>query len=366
MGTFQKPLDIFRTILDRIDHHETFAVAVVLSARGSTPRETGARALIEPSGEIIGTIGGGAMEGEARRRGVEAIALGHPVVFECRFEGTGLQKPIPICGGTMRVLLDPSPAAHREIYARAMAASEKRQPGYLVTILTTIEPNAPPKVSMRWADPKTLEQDPSVAKAAGALLAQEEMPLYRAIPGEAGAPTVELLIEPVLSQPVLVIAGGGHVGCALAWQAALIGFDITIVDDRPEYTNPSRYPEGVKTMCGDIPGILAAFPGGPETSIVLVTRGHLCDAAALEVCIRKPAGYLGMIGSRRKIALMRREFIQTGRATAEEWDRMHAPIGLDIGALKVPEIAVSIVAQLIAVRRTGHSAGMPTQEIQHD
>jgi xanthine dehydrogenase accessory factor len=367
METFQKPLDIFRTIVERIDRREAFAIAVVLDTRGSTPRETGARALIGPNGNITGTIGGGAMEGEARRRGVEAIASGRAVVFECRFEGIGLKEAIPICGGTMRVLLDPSPGAHCEIYARARDVAQAGQSGILITTVTTESPDTPSKVDQRWIDMEAVAQEtfPPGAEVLQRVL-EEETPFHLLKSGEAGTPTVEILAEPVLSRPVLLIAGGGHVGCALAWQAAMIGYDVTVVDDRPEYTDASRYPDGVKTVCGDIPGFLAAFPCGPETSIVLVTRGHLCDAAALEVCIRKPTGYLGMIGSRRKTALMRREFLQSGRATEEEWSRIHAPIGLDIGALSVPEIAVSIAAQLIAVRRTGHSAGMPTQEIQND
>lgn len=356
--------------MERIDRREPFAVAVVLDARGSTPRETGARALIEPNGQITGTIGGGAMEGEARQRAIKAIATNQPQVFECRFEGLGLKAPVPICGGAMRILLDPAPARHREVYSQALAALRHNQHGILLTTATPSLPEAPdaqPQVHLRWIAREAVSQT-SISPGAAALqkVMDEETPGHWLEPAQSGEPAIEILAEPILTQPVLLIAGGGHVGCALAWQAAMIGYDVTVVDDRPDYTEASRYPAGVKTICGDIPAFLSAFPSGPETSIVLVTRGHVCDAPALEVCIRKPASYLGMIGSKRKVALMRREFLQSGRATAEEWNRIYAPIGLDIGALSVPEIAVSIAAQLIAVRRTGHSARMPTQEATHD
>ena len=86
---------------------------------------------------------------------------------------------------------------------------------------------------------------------------------------------------------------------------------------------------------------------------MIVTRGHQQDAAALRACIRRPAAYIGMIGSRRKVPLVRRQFLDSGWATAEEFDRVYAPIGLDIGAVTVPEIAASIMAQIIAVRRKG-------------
>ena len=106
---------------------------------------------------------------------------------------------------------------------------------------------------------------------------------------------------------------------------------------------------------------VAGFPFGADTYVVIVTRGHQHDAEALAACLRRPAAYVGMIGSRRKVALMRQDFVRSGRATAEELGRVYAPIGLDVGAVTVPEIATSIVAQLIAVRRKGSAPRMPTE-----
>jgi xanthine dehydrogenase accessory factor len=161
----------------------------------------------------------------------------------------------------------------------------------------------------------------------------------------------EVLVEPVIPKPLLIIAGGGHVGQALALQAGLVGFDITVVDDRPEFTDPALFPQGTTTYDGDIPKIIAAQPIAGDAYIVIVTRGHKLDAESLEACIHTPAAYVGMIGSKRKVALIRKNFIESGIATEEEFDRVHAPIGLDIGAVTVPEIAASITAQLISVRR---------------
>jgi xanthine dehydrogenase accessory factor len=156
----------------------------------------------------------------------------------------------------------------------------------------------------------------------------------------------------------LLIVGGGHVGQAVALQASLIGFDVVVIDDRPEFADPALFPEGVTTLCGDIEKEVADFPVADDTYIVVVTRGHKHDAEALQACIHSPAAYIGMIGSRRKVALIRKSFIESGLATEEELDRVFAPIGLDIGSVTVPEIATSIAAQLIAVRRKGY--GCPT------
>jgi xanthine dehydrogenase accessory factor len=162
-----------------------------------------------------------------------------------------------------------------------------------------------------------------------------------------------VLVEPVIPKPLLVIAGGGHIGQALARQASIVGFDVTILDDRAEFTDPALFPEDTRTICGDIPKKVANLSSGSDTYIVVVTRGHKLDAEALEACIHAPVAYVGMIGSSRKVSLIRRNFIETGLATEEEFNRVFTPIGLDIGAVTVPEIAASITAELIAVRRKG-------------
>lgn len=164
---------------------------------------------------------------------------------------------------------------------------------------------------------------------------------------------MERLIEPIVPDPRLLIVGGGHIGRALAAEAFRLGFETTVLDDRPECTDAALHPNGVATRCGGIAEEVGSFPIGPDTYIAIVTRGHRHDAEALAACVRSPAAYIGMIGSRRKVALLFEELIRSGRATAEELDRVCAPIGLDLGAVTVPEIAVSIAAQLVSVRRRG-------------
>jgi xanthine dehydrogenase accessory factor len=170
---------------------------------------------------------------------------------------------------------------------------------------------------------------------------------------------MQALLEPVVPRPLLLIAGGGHIGQALARQAVLIGFDVTVLDDRPEFADPARFPESATTRCAPVAESIASFPVARDTYIVIVMRGHRHDAEALEACIHAPAAYIGMIGSTRKAALMRQSFLEPGIATEEELDRVFAPIGLDIGAATVPEIATSIAAQLVAVRRGSDGRAKP-------
>jgi xanthine dehydrogenase accessory factor len=169
----------------------------------------------------------------------------------------------------------------------------------------------------------------------------------------------EVFVEPLIPKPLLLIAGGGHVGQALALQAVQIGFEVAVLDDRPEFTDLLLFPKGVTTRCGHIPEQMAAFPMTKDTYVVIVTRGHQHDAEALRACIRAPAAYIGMIGSKRKVAFIHKSFIELGLATEAEFSRVFAPIGLDIGAVTVPEIATSIAAQLVAVRRKGSGYAPP-------
>ena len=153
----------------------------------------------------------------------------------------------------------------------------------------------------------------------------------------------------------LLIIGGGHVGQALAQQAVFNGFEVTVIDDREAFTEAGLFPEGVNTRCGDVPSEVKTFPMAKDVYVVVATRGHRHDAEALEACIHAPDAYIGMIGSRRKVAMIRQRLIASQSASEAEFDRVFAPVGVDIGAVTVPEIATSIMAQLIAVRRKGRA-----------
>jgi xanthine dehydrogenase accessory factor len=160
-------------------------------------------------------------------------------------------------------------------------------------------------------------------------------------------------LEPIVSPKRVVIYGGGHVGTAVARLLRTLGCRITVVDEREEWANRERLPDIEEIVNKPFAEALAAQPPGPKDHVIIVTRGHEHDQQILESVIERRPAYLGMIGSRRKVALMRQEFIAGGTTTPAEFDRIHAPIGLDLGAETVPEIAASIVAELISVRRQG-------------
>jgi xanthine dehydrogenase accessory factor len=167
--------------------------------------------------------------------------------------------------------------------------------------------------------------------------------------------TVALLLEPLGNQERLIVFGAGHIGQALVPLAARAGFGVTVVDNRPEFASAERFPDAERVVVGPYDEVLTQLRFDPHTYIVIVTHGHTHDAEVLRRCIDQPSAYLGMIGSRHKVAAVKKHLEEQGVAP-DRIAAVHAPVGLAIGAETPFEIAVSILAQMIAVRR-GAGAG---------
>lgn len=162
--------------------------------------------------------------------------------------------------------------------------------------------------------------------------------------------TLEVFIEPVLPIPDLLLFGAGHVSLNVAKVARLAGFEVTVVDDREAYANSERFPDAKVVVGEDFEAVLKSVTPGENSYIVIVTRGHRDDMRVLRWALETPARYIGMIGSKRKVISIYKELEKDG-VNPSLFDRVHAPIGIDIGANTPEEIAVAIVAELIAVRR---------------
>ncbi|MCX7618284.1 XdhC family protein [Tepidiforma sp.] len=168
-----------------------------------------------------------------------------------------------------------------------------------------------------------------------------------------GVPAVYL--EVVAARPTFLVVGAGHIGRALARLASFLSYRVAVLDDRPDYADPQLIPEADEVICGDFEAELERFPIGPGTTIVLVTRGHKQDELSLRTCLGRGAAYLGMIGSRRRTTAVL-DHLRAEGFPEHELDRVRTPIGLDIGAETPEEIAVSIIAEVILLRRGGTGA----------
>ncbi len=342
-------MDIYRKAVELAEGGHRIALGTVISALGSTPQKAGSKALIDDDGGLWGTLGGGMVEAKGLQQLANTVQSAAPHLLEIDLDESYSRDAGPICGGVMRIFANPADNANLQAYRAALLAFERRESGFLVTLVKGPEGDIG---TVRWipeSDSANGAQFPSSESLARALDSNKPICVTDE---DTGA---EAYIERVAAPPRLLVVGGGHVGQAVVQQAAHLGFEVTLVDDREEFAQPSQFPDAAKAVHGNLGELVAAFPQDGETFIVLVSRGHRPDAEALENCIHGAAKYIGMIGSKRKVRALKKHFLEDGLATEDEWSRIVAPIGFDVGAVTVPEIGVAIAAQLIAARRLGRT-----------
>jgi xanthine dehydrogenase accessory factor len=247
--------DIFQEIVRIRSEGQRAALATVINAEGSTPRETGSKMLIRSDGTLLGSIGGGSLEAQVCKVAIKVIRENRPTILRFDLTGKEVAEEGMICGGNM-----------------------------------------------------------------------------------------EVFVEPIVSEPCLYIFGAGHISVDLARIGKMVGFKVVVIDDRPEFANSERFPEADEVIAQDL-----------SSYIVIVTRGHLQDEIVLEWAVDTNAAYIGMIGSTKKNQTIF-SHLQSKGIPKERLEEVHAPIGLDINAETPEEIAVSIMAEIIQVRRKIHPA----------
>lgn len=332
---------IYRDLANLLEAGQPCAFAVLIETKGSTPQKCGAKAIFLPDGRVLGTLGGGCLEAETRQKALRAIETGQPFTFRAVLDDDFGWDDGLICGGAVQTFVQPNPQS-REVWRALLSSPDIRQRRMLVTVTTG-------------------EHAGKRALFAGKeLLAADDMPGLE----ELGAKSAELLaqpepepelhgayFEPILPKPTLVIFGGGHVGAAVGKLAAWSGFEVIAVDDRPSFANKERFPEAKQVIVDDPAKVAKELTVDEDTYLCIVTRGHRHDAVVLKEVIHSKAGYIGMIGSKRKVRTVMEGFIKDGICTAEDFRRVQSPMGIAIHSLTVEEIAVSVVAELIAKRR---------------
>lgn len=299
-------------------HQEAVVVATVIKVKGSVPREVGAKMLITESA-CVDTIGGGAGEAKAIAKAREVLTTGVRTLIEIDLTGTPNSSHRPtegICGGWMEVLL------------------ERWQGEQAIALVTEIIANLRSGKEITLVTP--LIQNVMIDGAERYLSSQQ----------------TDSFIEVLKPEPMLLIVGAGHVGEQLAKVAHLSGFQIAIQDDRSEWANRDRYPQAT-FIYSSITHALTELAHHQELYVALVTRGYRYDLEALTALLDRQVAcaYIGMIGSDRRVKQVLAEVKREIPITISP--SIYAPIGLDIGALTPAEIAVSIVAELIMVRRGG-------------
>ena len=327
--------EFLRAVVHGLEEGVPAELVSVVASSGSTPRGAGAMMAVFPDGTIRGTIGGGNVEYAAQKLAGELLASGGDAQKTLQFVPGEAASLGMVCGGTVTLqfhFLSPQNRQETAVLRDLIQASAGNETTWLVWHLEGDRIDA-----MGTADrhgTRGLAQEP---------------PALPALLGHGAVLRDGWFAVPVVRAGRTYVFGGGHVSRALVPLLASVGFRPVVYDDRPEFADSALFPQAEAVMCGSFTDIGAHLTVTEEDSVVVMTRGHEADYEVLTQVLRSGAWYLGCIGSRRKLALCRERLMQAG-FTQAEYARLHAPIGLAIGAQTPEEIAVSVAAEMIAVR----------------
>ena len=317
-------MNVWRAAADLARGGTSAALATVARVRGSTPVPAGTKMLVGPEGRLLGTVGGGCVEADVIGAALAAQQQGRPALVTHHLNADLAGDLGLSCGGTVDIFVEPLVPA--EAYVRVLEAAAAAEVGLVrtgvvwetgpVKTFELLPPDAPP------GEPATLTRDG------------------------------RFVVERLTQAPRVFVFGAGHVGAAIAGAAAAAGFRVVVIDDRAEYADPARFANAVAVLAAEAEAALAQYPLTPQDAVVIATRGHRNDALILERVAASAAGYVGLLGSRRKKAVVTKGLTAAG-VPARALKRVRVPVGLAIGAVTPEEIAVSVVAELIAWRRGG-------------
>jgi len=350
--------DVFGKAVQLLGKREFSVLATILKLTGSGPRGAGTRFLILEDGSYVGSIGGGLLEARVLEAARKVFETQSPMRLGFSLMGKDVAETDMICGGDVDIFLEPffpENQDHIQGLRRILDIQKRGGSGLLATVVQVDrwQKNSIPRLlalpggEVIGSLPGMKGIQEELAKQMLVRLKEREPRLVASRDDLGGV--VELFVEPILSDPVLYIFGGGHVSAQIVPLASRVGFKVEVIDDRPEFADPAKFPDAAKVHHCAFEGVLKRIPVDESSYLVIVTRGHMHDKTVLEQCLRTKAKYVGMIGSRRKKAMIYEKLLEEG-FTQRDLDRVYAPIGLDIGAETPEEIAVSIVAELIQVR----------------
>ena len=347
---------MYANLVERINNKERCALATVVETYGSSPQKPGSSAIFNKRNLLEGTIGGGKVEYEIQNKAKIAIDTKKSGFYRYELDDEITADNSVICGGGMNVLLDATPENQLGVFTSLVESCRKRIPGVLLTVVDKIQ-TGEVVIERIFVHQKNIDAcckgfPSEVKQELKNVLLQAKKGVFTGI-SSLSVPEEKdkkFFLEAIVPLPRLIIAGAGHVGKALTSYAKLLDFETTVWDDRPEYANKNNLPDADTILSGALETSLGKLDIQPDTFIVIVTRGHKNDSDVLKKFIGSKAAYIGMIGSRSKIALVKKQFLEKGWATIEQWNKIHAPIGLKIHSKTVQEIAISIAAQLVQVR----------------
>ena len=357
--------EVIQETVRQLQDQKPCVLATVVRTKGSTPQKPGSMLLVREDGSGVGTLGGGCVEGDIWYAAREMLRNHGGPEFKDYFLNEDIAaRDGLVCGGTMYFYLEPlwEPDDFLDIGHRLIEAYEGGDPVGLATVVNVPEGN--PSLGAKLM----LLLDGGVVGTLGnrelddrAVAAARQVADVGSVESFSTDEGVEVFVEGFTTPPTLAVIGGGHVGKATADLANMLGYRVFIVDDRPEFSNPERFPYAEQTVVTGYDRWFEDLSVNVNTFVVVATRGHRFDDMALESALKTRARYIGLMGSRRKNLMIYRRLLEQG-VPLERLKEVHAPIGLDIGGLQPEELAVSIMSEIIMVRRGGKGGPMQMDE----
>lgn len=289
---------------------DEMVLVTIIDTKGSAPRHAGSKMIVTRNGIIEGTVGGGSGEYESMLKAKEILESKKNSVMDITRLGDDPKDSLMICGGINKLMLQYIDEKTKAVFIETLELNNNGHSVKLRSDLTSGE--------ISIVDINENESDGYFYD----------------------------IIAPMNN---LLILGGGYVGYAIYELAEILGFEVTVFDDRPEFVTKDRFPKAICLESGVFSSLIEKYKFNKHTYITVVTRGHLQDAECVKGVIKKEHKYIGLIGSKRKISLILEDMKESGY-TKEEIDKINAPIGLDIGAETPEEIAISIMAEIIGVK----------------
>jgi len=350
--------DIYSEIVKALEKKEKVALATLITRMGSAPRAVGAKYLIIGDKTSVGSIGGGCVEAEVWQEAQQVIEKREGRILHFELTSEQLAEGGLICGGNINIFLEPLGEEFLDIYQEVARIKQKGRSAILATLISVdgaFSKGKGSKTLLMTSGEKIgsllggLELEKKILKE-GEVLLKEKKPKVLVLSSENR--NMEILLEPVFSEPTVYLFGGGHVSEQVAPLAKKVHFKVVVIDDREMFANRGRFPQADEVIVSEFERCFDKLNIDESSYIVIVTRGHLYDGFVLEQAVKSKTRYVGMIGSRKKIRTLYQNLMEKGMKK-EVLDQVHAPIGVDINSETPEEIAVSIVAELIKVRGGG-------------
>ncbi len=331
----------------------------LVETRGSTPQKAGAAMLVYADGSQAGTLGGGCVEAEVKRRALRLIDGERAEIMSFQLDRDYGWDDGLICGGRMQILVDPLANEASLVYFNRLNELLAAGAGCCEAVSFDPEKSGLPAAASYLFDSQDRLAASNGPLAEGEPPAGIKANLQPLATRPRASAKEGLAFLPNLPRCRLLIVGGGHVGQAVGNLAAELDFDVWVLDDREPFVSRERFPRAQKLICGNIDRVLPEIEVTPDTYCLIVTRGHNHDEEALYHLIDRGARYVGLIGSKRKIKLIYDDLRNEG-VSEDSLSKVYAPLGIDIGSQTVMEIAVSILAELVSHRnRNGVVPGRP-------